>query len=259
MPAPDDRPHAADASPDADVTGIILEIEEFAVHDGPGIRTVVFCKGCPLCCTWCHNPEGIDFGARRPEQVMSVDDLARRLLRHAEVLAESGGGVTFSGGEPLSQPAFVIGTARAVRPLHVAIETSGQASAEVFRRVTSEVDLVMMDVKHTDAEVHRRFTGHTNRQILRNLSALREGSTPFIVRVPLIPGVNDDDANLEQTARLVAGAPALRGVELLPYNTMAPAKYGRAGRVFQPGFDTTRKPRVNASVFESHGIRCDVL
>ncbi len=280
-------------SRDARTVGVVLEVEEFAVHDGPGIRTVVFLKGCPLRCSWCHNPEAIAFGSQMlPAQVrcpscgqqevgrsscsacgctlpaatprlvgepMSVEDLASRLLRHEPVLRASGGGITFSGGEPLAQPDFVVKVARAVRPLHVAVETSGQVAAPVFARVIAAMDLVMIDVKHTDPIVHRRFTGRDNRTVLANVAQLCAGATPFVVRIPLIPGVNDDRENLERTARLVAGAPALRGVELLPYNTMAPAKYPRAGRPFRPGFDTTRAPLVDRSVFDRYDIPCEVL
>lgn len=252
---------------DPGASGVVLEIEEFAVHDGPGIRTVVFLKGCPLSCTWCHNPEAIAFGTQvvdGPEprlvgQRMDVASLAARILRFGHVLADSGGGVTFSGGEPMAQADFVVRAAQAVRPLHVAIETAGHVASRVFQRVVAAVDLVMIDVKHTDPDVHRRFTGRDNALVLRNVGWLAHGSTPFVVRVPLIPGVNDDHANLERTAQLVAGAPALRGVELLPYNTMAPAKYPRAGRAFRPGFDTSRRPRVDRTVFERYEIPCEVL
>jgi len=276
----------------APVTGIVLEIEEFAVHDGPGIRTVVFLKGCPLRCSWCHNPEAIEFGALvLPDEVrcaschgrclatgscsscgqpapratrtigesMSAIALAQRLLRHSDTLQSSGGGVTFSGGEPLAQADFVIAVAGELAPLHVALETSGQAAPSVFRRVVGAMDLVMMDVKHGDPVVHRQFTGRDNRLILENLASLCAGTTPFIVRIPLIPGVNDGAANLEATARLIAGAPALRGIELLPYNTMAPAKYARAGRTFSPGFDTTLQPLVDTAVFAKYEIPCEVL
>jgi len=276
-----------------DPTGIVLEIEEFAVPDGPGIRTVVFLKGCPLRCSWCHNPEAIDFGTRllageavcpvcghravrcttcpacgallpavAPRLVgepISSAEIAGRLLRHERVLRESGGGITFSGGEPMAQADFVVAVARAVNPLHVAIETSGQVAGAVFSRVVAAMDLVMIDVKHTDPVVHRQFTGRGNRMILANLGRLCAGSTPFVVRIPLIPGVNDDATNLERTAELIAGAAALRGVELLPYNTMAAAKYPRAGRVFRPGFDTTRSPRVELAVFDRYDIPCEVL
>lgn len=253
--------------PGAGVTGVVLEVEEFAVHDGPGIRTVVFLKGCPLRCTWCHNPEAITFGPQRlaghePRVVgvrTDVATLAARVLRFERLLVESGGGVTFSGGEPMAQARFLVAAAGVLRPLHVAVETSAHVAPAVFARVVAAVDLVMVDVKHTDPEIHRRHTGRDNALVLENVRQLVAGTTPFVVRVPLIPGVNDDPANLERTARLVAGAPALRGVELLPYNTMAPAKYARAGRVFRPGFDTTRPPRVDPTVFERYDIPCEVL
>jgi len=239
--------------------GTILEIEEFGVHDGPGIRTVVFLKGCPLQCSWCQNPEAISFGADTGGFIMAAGELATRLARHQRMLQESGGGVTFSGGEPLSQAEFVIQVAAAIKPMHVAIETSGQAATAVFKRVAEAVDLVMFDVKHTDPVIHKQFTGQSNQQILTNLGVLIEGAKPFIVRVPLIPGVSDSEANLNRTADLIAGAPALVGVELLPYNTMAPAKYPRAGRQFRPGFDTLRTPLVDVGIFTSRGIKCDVL
>ena len=241
------------------IDGTILEIEEFGVHDGPGIRTVVFLKGCPLGCSWCQNPEAIDFGTQNEGFVMSDAELATRLLRHKKMLNDSGGGVTFSGGEPLSQAKFVIAVTTAVHPMNVAIETSGQAASAIFAAVVSSVDLVMIDVKHTDPGIHKQFTGHDNRQILANLGYLCAGTKPFIVRVPLIPGVNDGEDNLNRTADLIAGATALAGVELLPYNTMAPAKYPRAGRVFQPGFDTLATPRIDTKIFTKRGIKCDVL
>ena len=245
-------------------SGVVLEIEEFAVHDGPGMRIVVFLKGCPLRCTWCQNPESIALGpqtlfGKAVGVVTSVDNLAARLKRHEVVLQQSGGGVTFSGGEPLAQAEFVIQVSQAVKPMHVAVETSGQATPGVFRQLVDAMDLVMLDVKHTDPNVHKQFTGHDNRRILANLHQLCEGSTPFIVRVPLIPGVNDDAGNLSRTADLIAGAPSLLGVELLPYNTMAPAKYPRAGLIFRPDFDTEQSPCVDTGIFERRGIRCAVL
>ena len=288
----DDQRSASDCESSHDVTGVVLEIEEFGVHDGPGIRVVVFLKGCPLRCTWCHNPESLDFGVQElPDEItcpncgqrcltvgtcshcgaevpsrtrmvgeeMTAHTLAERLKGYESVFNSSGGGVTFSGGEPLAQAEFLTAVTSIIKPIHVAVETSGFAPAPVFTSVVDAMDLVMIDIKHTDPEVHRRFTGHSNRRILDNLAILCAGQTPFKVRIPLIPGVNDDAENLEATARLIAGAPALRGVELLPYNTMAPAKYPRAGHVFDPGFDTTKRPHVDLDVFDRYEIPCEVL
>lgn len=276
---------------------LVLEIEEFAVHDGPGIRTTVFFKGCPLRCTWCHNPEAISF---EPEQMLKrascrhcggelgmADDacprcttpvdrgslrrtelvgtpytaerLAEVLLAHRSILEASGGGITFSGGEPLAHSAFLAGLIPLLRPLHVAIETSGQATPTAFRRVIDLVDLVLFDVKHADSRIHRCFTGVGNERILANLRTLCAGETEFIVRIPLIPGVNDSEDNMANTAALLLDAPHLQRVELLPYNTMAPAKYARLGRPYLPGFDARQAPRVNVHPFERHGITCEVL
>lgn len=281
----------------AGLVGTVFEVEEFAVHDGPGIRTTVFLKGCPLRCTWCHNPEGVspqpealvdrlrcarcggDVDVRsgrcpscgavvdcvplRLRQIsgtrLTVDELAERLLRNRDLLQRSGGGVTFSGGEPLAQATFLRRVVEAIRPLHVAVETSGQASPAVFRRVIEVVDLVMIDIKHTDTAVHRRFTGVGNERILANLRTLCDSTIPFVVRVPLIPGVNDSAACMESTAQLLVDAPALERVELMPFNTMAPAKYARLGLPFRPGFDVNRHPEVHLAPFERRAIPCEVL
>jgi pyruvate formate lyase activating enzyme len=278
-------------------SGLVFEIEEFALHDGPGIRTTVFLKGCPLRCTWCHNPEGISYrpepwiervacgscgrdmdvergvcascgsavagvpaSARRVSgRYYGVEELVTVLLRHQDVLTASGGGVTFSGGEPLAQAAFVAAVARGLRPLHIAIETSGQVAPAPFRAGVEAADLVLIDVKHTDSAEHRRWTGVGNERILANLATLVIGGTPFVVRVPLIPGVNDTAEVMAAIAELVADAPALQRVELLPYNTMAGAKYARLGREYRPGFDVTRPPAVHAAPFERLSIPWEVL
>ncbi len=277
--------------------GVVFDVEEFALHDGPGIRTTVFLKGCPLRCSWCQNPEGIRFepeawtdllpcarcsgnidvrygqclqcGAavdsvplrvrRWSGRVWTVDELAQRLLRHREALASSGGGITFSGGEPLAQAAFVRRVAEAVRPLHVAIETSGQAAPAAFRATVDAVDLVMIDVKHPDSAVHRKFTGVGNELIQKNLAGLCRGTVPFVVRIPLIPGVNDAAETMERTASLLEDAPALERVEFMPYNTMAPVKYARIGRPFNPRFDVDRHPELHSEPFERRGISWEVL
>ena len=160
--------------------GIVFSIEEFAIHDGPGIRTTVFLKGCPLRCAWCHNPEGISpepqYMDRRDGRTMCgyaicSGELAGKLLRNKAVYAMNRGGVTLTGGEPLLQAAFAAEVLAALQAagVHTAVETSGYAAPDVFRRVAGHADLVLFDVKHADPVQHRRWTGVDNAPILRNL------------------------------------------------------------------------------------------
>ncbi len=276
------------------MTGVIFDIKEFAVFDGPGIRTTVFMKGCPLRCQWCHNPEGL-----RPEPQLTVspascvhcgecmkhcptpgrctacgacipycrrglrriagervtaEALAKKLLRGRGLLEESGGGFTFSGGEPLMQWPFVRETVGLLEGMHCAVETSGYAPDAVFRQVMDTMDLVMMDIKLTDPEMHRHFTGVDNAPILRHADMLCAGSTPFVIRMPLIPGVNDNAAHFEAVAARLAGAKALQRVELLPYHKTAGAKYGMVGLDYAPEFDVDRPVMIDLQPFQRRGI-----
>lgn len=247
------------------MSGIIFDIKEFAQHDGDGVRTTVFFKGCPLRCVWCHNPEGLspepelyvgtngctDCGLCRkpcshpdciygrclhvcPQGLLRVsgkeweaEALAQKIKKSADFLAENGG-VTLSGGEPLMQWEFALELIRELKPLHVAIETSGYASPEAFRRVISVCDFVFLDIKLADREEHKKYTGVYNDKILENLKILKSSGVPFLLRTPLIPGITDTEENLAAIAVLAGGAP----VELLPYNSLAPAKYPAVGRSF---------------------------
>lgn len=249
--------------------GMIFSIEEFAIHDGPGIRTTIFLKGCPLRCTWCHNPEGI---SPKPQKMkkngqivtsgyeISPEELANQILRNKDIYAMNRGGVTFTGGEPLLQSDFLMAVLDLIGPaVHTAIETSGYASTDIFKRVTQKVDLVMMDVKHTDPVVHKKYTGVENDIILANLDYLCSSTTKFIIRIPLIPGVNDSEENMLNIAELIQNAKSMIRVELLPYNQVAGAKYPMIGQTFTPLFDPTRKPEIHHTVFEKLNIKTIVL
>ncbi len=271
--------------------GIVFDIKEFAVYDGPGIRTTVFLKGCPLRCRWCHNPEGL---SPKPQLMVSVAACTdcgkcREVCTHnsdcitcgecvsrcpgglrriagyemeAETLAAKlrksavfeDGGVTFSGGEPMLQWDFVQETCVHLDGIHKAIETSGFCKDEQFAQMMEIMDLVMMDIKHTDPDEHIRWTGVDNAPILRHLDMLKNGSVPFIIRVPLIPGVNDSSENLGRLAGMLSDAENLIRVELLPYHQTAGAKYEMAGMVYKPGFDTEMPVQKHMELFEAKGI-----
>lgn len=275
-------PPAAPDRPSQPVRGLIFEVREFALHDGPGVRTSVFFKGCPLRCRWCHNPES---QASTPELLLNrsrcsgcgacekicdaalspdrrsrcvacgrcvdrcpqgarnlcgwetdVPTLVERLLRQRDLFELSGGGVTLTGGEPLFQPKFAVELARSLRDagIRVALETCGFASPEVFDALTSCVDLIYFDVKILDPERSRRWTGVDSAPILANLRRLCASGRPFVIRVPLIPGVNDSPAERAAVERLVDGVPSSLGVEFLPYNVAAGAKYALLDRRFDP-------------------------
>lgn len=248
-------------------TGIIFSIEEFAVNDGPGIRTTVFLKGCPLRCAWCHNPEGwslqpqwLDKKGRKElcGYEITAGELAARLLRDKDLYSDSGGGVTFTGGEPLTQADFLSDVMRLLPDVHKAVETSGFASTDSFREVVELADLLLMDIKLVDPELHKKYTGSDNAPILANLQILKASGKPFVIRIPLIPGVNDSKQNMEATAALLEGIESLQRVELLRYHKTAGAKYPMAGITYDPPFDVDKEPEIH-DAFTDKGIKLMIL
>ena len=218
--------------------GRIFEIREFTLQDGPGVRTTVFFKGCPLRCAWCHNPEGQSFEmetmvrSNGEKAVCGRDwtarNLADELMKNADIMAQSGGGVTFSGGEPLAQPEFLLELIPLLKEkgVHLAIETSGHALPSDYRAVISQLDFLYQDVKLLDAAAFRRWTGGDLALLMENIAWLRTSGIPFVFRVPLIPGVNDSTADRAAFAAFAQGA----DMEFLPYNPAAGAKYQMLGR-----------------------------
>lgn len=250
-------------------TGVVFSVEEFAIHDGPGIRSTIFLKGCPLRCAWCHNPEGIalhpEIMVKKGEQVlcgyrMSSGELANLILKDSQIFELNKGGVTFSGGEPLLQSDFLIDVLQRIKPkVHVAIETSGFAKSQVFRDVITMFDLVMFDIKHTDPILHKRYTGVDNKLILQNLELLCASSLEFIIRIPLIPGVNDDLENMTEIVRLIKDAPNLQRVEFLKYHKTAGAKYEMIGQQYLPPFDENRSVNLHSEIFDENKIKTIIL
>ncbi len=226
--------------------GRIFEIREFTLHDGPGVRTTVFMKGCPLRCAWCHNPEGQSFetetmrsaapGGSAPGADRTVgrdwtpEDLASELLKNADIMAQSGGGVTFSGGEPLAQCGFILETLPLLKAkgVDVAVETSGYVPLESYRAAIPQFDFVYQDVKLLDAAEFRRWTCGDVSVVLDNIAYLRESGVRFVFRVPLVPGVNDSPSDRAAFVEFARGC----RMEFLPYNPAAGAKYPLLGRKF---------------------------
>ena len=239
--------------------GVVFSIEEFAINDGPGIRKTVFLKGCPLRCAWCHNPEGL---SPEPQTMHGVDgdricgetyssaELAQLLLKDRSYYDMTGGGVTFTGGEPTMQAAFLLEVLDALQgKVHTAMETSGFCSEKIFRALLEKLDFILYDVKIVDPAMHKLYTGVDNAPILRNLRILCDSGKPFVVRIPLIPGVNDSLENMQATKALLSNAGNLQRVELLRYHKTAGAKYPRVDLSYDPPFDQDAVPQV-FDVFE---------
>jgi len=238
--------------------GVVFDIREFALHDGPGIRTTVFLKGCPLRCSWCHNPEG---WLREPQMIhgqacdrligkhYTSKELATLLNEQADILRANEGGVTFSGGEPLEQAEFVLEVCQQLDNLHVVFDTSGYGTEEALRAVAEKVDLFYYDLKLIDTTAHRHFTGEDNALVLANLRMLGSLGACLVVRVPLVPGVTDTDENLSAIAETIRDLPGLVGVDLLPYNRAAGGKYRNLGLQFLPLYDEQDALRLRVEAF----------
>lgn len=192
-------------------------------------------------------------------QRYTSQELIRIIRRDSDYYRALDGGVTFSGGEPLMQPAFLSEVLDGLQDIHTAIETCGYAPSETFLSIVPRMSFVMMDLKLMDPAAHRHYTGVDNEPILRNLRSLCEGDTPFVVRIPLIPGVNDTKENLIASARFLQGARSLQRVELLPYHLTAGAKYSMLGKEYSPDFDPAQPVRTYTDLFEQYDIRSVVL
>ena len=293
--------------------GIIFDIQHFSLHDGPGVRSTVFFKGCPLSCWWCGNPES---QGREPQllyfkhlctgcggcvplcpaRAMTVDGEGGRLDReactacgacvpacprsarqlsgsivsvarvcaevrqHWRIFQTSGGGVTLSGGEVLSQPEFLHDLLKALHDeagLHTCLDTCGMAPWPLLERVLPYVDMVLFDVKHMDGDIHKNATRAGNGPILANARKLAARGVPVLIRVPLIPGFNDTDENLSALGAFLRET-ALLEAEIMPYHTLGMNKYAALDKAYT--FYTDAAPRVEAAVatLERYGVHVEV-
>jgi len=301
-----------------DVEGIVFNIQRFSLQDGPGIRTTVFLKGCPLHCLWCSNPESQNFRpeiAHRdtlctkcglcvnacPEEAISVEDkgisidrkkctncgdcmsvctpgvlkilgetmsageVFREIRKDEDFYRVSGGGVTASGGEPLVQPDFVAALFKLCQDygIDTCIETSGCASTEALEKVLPYTSLVLYDIKLGNPESHQKWTGGSNEEVLRNLRIAVASGTPVTIRVPLIPGINDSDEELNEIAHIaIDSLKEPKKVELLPYHRFGIGKYQQLDREYElTELRAPEEPQIQRfkELFESFGLECEVV
>jgi len=229
---------------------LIFDIRHYTIHDGPGIRTTVFFKGCPLRCWWCHNPESQESGVgqvladrvldgKRFERELAVgrwqsaDEAMKEIDKDAVFYKESGGGVTFSGGEPLMQAEALEELLRHCRAkgYHAAIDTCGHAEPAALQKVMELADLWLFDLKLMDDARHVEYTSVSNELALKNLETLTLAGKEIIIRFPLIPGITDGKDNLEAIVKLMVRL-GLKKIDILPYHSIARDKYRRIGREF---------------------------
>jgi pyruvate formate lyase activating enzyme len=306
---------------DTNNKGLIFNIQGYSIHDGPGIRTTVFMKGCPLRCKWCANPESMNpfsevshtyekcvkcyrcieicpYGAisipKEGEFIsinravcvdckeylcakgcyqgaleivgsyITAEELLNEVKKDSLFYRNSGGGVTLSGGSPLSQSGFALQFLKGCREkgIHTTLDTAGYAPWETLREILDYTDLVLYDIKHMNPAVHEELTGVSNEQTLKNLEAsLSLNKVSIVIRIPVIPGYNDSKENTEATARFVKELGA-KEVNLLPYHRLAISKYARLGREYPLGEDIL--PPSNAemekikNIYESYNLCCSI-
>lgn len=293
--------------------GRVFNIQRFSIHDGPGIRTSVFLKGCNLGCLWCHNPESnsprqeIQFFEQKctlclkcievcPESVFFIDEWGKKVfdrskctlcgecvencmydalvfvakymrpeevvqivMKDADYYKNSGGGLTISGGEPLLQKEFVKAVFERTRALgvHNALDTAANVRWEDIAYVLPDVDLVLLDLKVMDPKVHKQGTQVSNARILDNARKLSEQDVDIMVRIPVVPGINDSDGNMHQTAAFLKGFSRLKAVQLLPYHDMGVDKLTSLGKDSQVAlFDSPTDERIDElrDIFVAHQI-----
>ena len=227
--------------------GLVFDIKHFALHDGPGIRQTVFFKGCPLRCVWCHNPESWSNNIQEfrnirkiGSQKFEVTELIGKWYTIEEVLSgikkdipfynQSGGGVTFSGGEPILQHEFVAELAKKCKEqnIHTLLDTCGYAKYDHFQKINPFIDLYYYDVKHVNNEKHKRYTGVGTEFILSNLEKLITDNKNIVIRIPIIPGFNNHENDIVEITKVLKDF-GLNKLDILPYHEIGKTKFKRFG------------------------------
>ena len=252
--------------------GRIFDIQRFSVHDGPGVRTIIFLKGCFLRCKWCCNPESQKFDIEKmvvdgKEKIIGRDvtvaDIMEEIEKDRIYYRRSGGGVTLSGGESLRQPEFAAALLRACKEkgINTAIESTGCASFDKIEMILPYLDLYLMDIKHTNSEKYRQFTMQPNELILENAKKIAEKANKLIIRVPVIPTFNDTENEIRDIAQFAKTLPGVDELHLLPYHRLGEDKYEGLGRNYElhnVGLIPDEHIQRLKTVVESEGLKCQI-
>ena len=221
--------------------GRIFNIQRFSIHDGPGIRTIVFFKGCYMRCAWCCNPESQSYDiqtmvengkTKTVGQDVTVEEILPELLADEPFYRRSGGGITLSGGEILGQPEFAAALLKACKEngLHTAVEPTANAPFEHIEKILPYLDLYLMDIKHMDSAKHKEYTGASNELILENAKKIAQSGVELVIRTPVVPGFNDTAEEIKAISKFAATLPGVKEHHLLPYHRLGTDKYTGLGR-----------------------------
>lgn len=255
-----------------EIKGRIFNIQRFSLHDGPGIRTIVFFKGCLMRCAWCCNPESqrydietiIEKGREKTVGYdVTVSDIMPEILADLAYYKRSEGGVTLSGGEVLCQADFAAELLKACKEegLHTAIESSSATSFDKIEKLLPYLDLYLMDIKHMDSEKHKEYTSHGNERILENARKIAESGVELVIRTPVIPGFNDTPEEIKAISHFAKTLPGVCEHHLLPYHRLGTDKYNGLGRRYTlPDVEPPSKEKMEylLSVAETSGLRCKI-
>ncbi len=253
------------------VRGRIFNIQRFSIHDGPGVRTIIFLKGCPLRCKWCCNPESQSYNqetiviggvAKEVARDVTVGEVITEIEKDRAYYRRSGyGGITLSGGECLWQPDFSEALLRVAksRGISTAIETTGYADMNIIRRLLPHIDTVLMDIKHICGEKHQKFTTRDNALILENARHIAREANSLIIRTPVIPTFNDTEEEIASIAKFASSLDRVKEMHLLPYHRIGSDKYAGLGRTYEMSHisppDKEHMQRL-CDIVRKHGLEC---
>lgn len=254
---------------DLDVKGRIFDIQRYSIHDGGGIRTIVFLKGCPLRCKWCCNPEGQHYNVEKmtlggKEKIVGQDVTVGEIIDIVErdriYYRRSGGGLTLSGGESLTQPDFAVALLKTAkeRGINTAMESTGFADFSVISRYLPYLDLYLMDIKHMNSAKHKEFTSQPNELILENARKITDAGARLIVRTPVIPTFNATKEEIGEIAKFASSLKGVTQMHILPYHRIGTDKYKGLNRDYSlTGIEPPSKELMNEllEVVNSYGLK----